>query len=131
MKITERQKMNNLKKVINALRSGEYRKTDGRLKRGDCFCAQGVFCDLLVKGKLAGSPKRAKWDKDVFRSPMGYSGAVAPSFYKDALLPIDSLVKVISYNDDGLRTLKGEYLESTFEDIADILEAEHVYKVLQ
>jgi len=34
---------------IEALRSGEYKQTTGRLRRGDSYCCLGVLCDLYIK----------------------------------------------------------------------------------
>lgn len=34
---------------VTALESGEYERTMGDLRKGDCFCALGVLCDLYSK----------------------------------------------------------------------------------
>jgi hypothetical protein len=36
-------------KWITALRSGEYKQTGGRLRKGDCYCCLGVLTDLYDK----------------------------------------------------------------------------------
>lgn len=36
-------------KWVAALRSGEYKQTDGYLHRDGCFCVMGVLCDLYIK----------------------------------------------------------------------------------
>lgn len=33
-------------KLVEALRSGDYKRTTGRLRRGDRFCTLGVVCNL-------------------------------------------------------------------------------------
>jgi hypothetical protein len=38
-------------KWITALRSGEYKQTGGRLRKGDCYCCLGVLTDLYDKDK--------------------------------------------------------------------------------
>ncbi len=45
LKITEKQK-NRIKKLINALRSGKYIKTIGKMKEGDRFCFYGLACEI-------------------------------------------------------------------------------------
>lgn len=47
-------------KWLDALRSGEYKQGDSRLRVGDTFCCLGVLCDLHAKAGLG------KWvtDKD-------------------------------------------------------------------
>lgn len=39
--------------LVAALESGEYKKGTQYLKRGECFCLEGVLCDLAVKVGLA------------------------------------------------------------------------------
>lgn len=39
----------NTKKWVAALRSGEYKQTQGRLQENDCYCCLGVACDLFIK----------------------------------------------------------------------------------
>jgi len=36
-------------KWITALRSGEYKQSGGRLRKGDCYCCLGVLTDLYDK----------------------------------------------------------------------------------
>ena len=59
---------------VEALRSGEYKQTDGRLKVGDRFCVLGTACDLFAKHTGQG-----RWDGDQFYVPSedyGYEGCV-------------------------------------------------------
>jgi hypothetical protein len=41
----------NIRKWVDALRSGEYGQTTGKLRRDDSFCCLGVACDLSPLGK--------------------------------------------------------------------------------
>ena len=41
----------NIQKLVDALRSGEYRQTGGMLRRGDSFCCLGVACDISGLGQ--------------------------------------------------------------------------------
>ena len=50
--------------LLDALRSGEYCQTKGKMKRDDCYCAMGVACELFHRaheGQGVGF-----WDGDVF-----------------------------------------------------------------
>jgi hypothetical protein len=47
-------------KLINALRSGEYKQGYDELKQNDCFCINGVLCDLAAKDGVG------CWDNDYF-----------------------------------------------------------------
>ena len=39
----------NVKKLIRALRSGEYTQTTGQLRYGDALCCLGIACDVYGK----------------------------------------------------------------------------------
>lgn len=39
--------------LVAALESGEYKQGTGFLHEGDCFCLEGVLCDLAVKAGVA------------------------------------------------------------------------------
>ena len=43
-------------KWVDALRSGEYQQTKGRLRKEDKFCCLGVLCDLY------GKENNVKWN---------------------------------------------------------------------
>lgn len=51
MSLTSTQTMNQYvkRKWVAALRSGEYKQTGGRLRKGDCYCCLGVLTDLYDK----------------------------------------------------------------------------------
>ncbi len=44
--ISHSNELENIKKWINALESGDYQQTTGRLRRGDAMCCLGVACDI-------------------------------------------------------------------------------------
>lgn len=50
-------------KWVEALRSGEYKQTQGRLRDSDSFCCLGVLCDLVQpKGwKRLGGSESGYW----------------------------------------------------------------------
>jgi hypothetical protein len=47
----------NIQKLVNALRSGEYPQAKGALKNEDGFCCLGVACDIYAK------EHRLEWEK--------------------------------------------------------------------
>ena len=51
------------RKWITALRSGEYKQTGGRLRKGDCYCCLGVLTDLYDKDN---QNDNHHWRKEAF-----------------------------------------------------------------
>lgn len=45
-----------IKKWVDALRSGEYKQTDGALRKEDGFCCLGVLCDLASQEGVIEEP---------------------------------------------------------------------------
>lgn len=124
-----------LKKGIKALRSGKYAQTEGALNNKDGFCCLGVMCSVNIpKEKLklnddkfidgdfpSDQPKAPKWLKDLNND------------FEDR-----TDVKLSTLNDDGVPTHAGTVLmkehgrkKFTFDEIADLLEAVYVLKVLK
>ncbi len=126
----------NAKMWISALRSGDYEQGIGSLKTGNNFCCMGVACDLYSK-----SVGRGRWVNEV-------SDSLVASWFEvpgpgdpneggsDVFLPevvmvwlgienncgrfFDSEVQGKDY--DSLVDMNDN--DSTFEDIASIIEAE-------
>lgn len=108
--------MSNIKKLIDALRSGKYKQGKNRLRKGDTFCCLGVACDIY--GKEFG----IDWVED----SDGYS------FLGSVLYLPKPLDTYFGFEcDSGLIRINGEkiYLSKendhnneSFEEIADILE---------
>lgn len=64
-------------KWITALRDGSYKKITGFIRKNDCFCAQGVLCDIYSK------EKGIEWKLDIGHSgrfSIHDSWRAAPSF---------------------------------------------------
>ena len=71
-------------KWITALRSGEYKQTDGRLRQGDCYCCLGVLTDLYNKDNQN--------DHHYWHEEDGRYGYSSDGFIAEATLP-DSVMK--------------------------------------
>lgn len=72
-----------LRLFIEALRSGRYKQTQDTLRRGDCFCAEGVLCDVYRRHAKKGrwvrvSDSGSPWHLFSFRLDGGPGITVAP-----------------------------------------------------
>ncbi len=56
-----------VRKGIAALRSGEFKKTKGRMKKGDCFCALGVFTEVYRRETGQGEWMRRPTGDGIFK----------------------------------------------------------------
>lgn len=94
-------------KWVEALRSGRYEQTSGRLKDGDAFCCIGVLCDVYPEGF---------WDEsDYFIC--GHNKA--QSSLTDALNSEIGL----SFADEGILLRMNDDYRMPFHYIADWIEA--------
>jgi hypothetical protein len=106
------------KKWIDALRSGEYKQTRGRLRFDDCYCALGVLADIVVKEQKLdenGLPYYW-WIDNTFHCKngiIGYDVSLPYPFRKDTGLEYAELI--IHANDIN---------SESFGQIADIIEKE-------
>ena len=101
-----------VKRWVAALRSGEYKQTQGQLWSGDGFCCLGVLCDLAAKD---GGPQ---WERDSFAGSSAHpeiamwNWVVGRGQGRDAIAISERLVEA---NDRQLKT---------FRQIASIIEEE-------
>lgn len=110
----------NVGKWVAALRSGEYEKTSGSLRRDGCFCALGVACDVSGAGAWSGNEYKTRGDRSFCRLPfevaewLGFSEEETDP-EADTGLEYDNgiFVRVSALND---------YREFSFAEIADALE---------
>lgn len=113
---------------VTALRSGEYRQTDGALQNDSGFCCLGVLCDLAVKDGVIPEPHRD--DTDAF----SYGNE---SDLRDSLLPPDSIRQWSGLDPErtyfipelgSAETLYGLNDDQgfTFPQIADVIEREYL-----
>jgi len=87
-------------KWIEALKSGEYKQTDGKLRQDNRFCCLGVLCDIIDP---------SKWDGE------GYDGFLGVPPYKllDSInLSEDKCLVLARMNDEGAKfTRIANYIE--------------------
>jgi hypothetical protein len=107
----------NAKKLIAALRGGEYEQAHERLRKGDAFCCLGVACDLYAKAH--GESWTQKDDEWYFLGVAEF----LPGEVQEWLGFLDNdgafagparSTSLAERNDGG----------TSFEDIADIIESE-------
>lgn len=81
------------RKWVDALRSGEYKQTRGRLRSGDRFCCLGVLCEI----------NGTRWN-----AAKGWLALDADDIYDKAELPVGdfkdrpSTGRYATLNDDGV-----------------------------
>lgn len=102
--------------LVAALRSGQYKKTEGDLHAGDCYCALGVFC--VINGAEFVKSASAK-----------YKGERESCFYiPDNLAAEHELTGeqqglIVNFNDGTIPTdHDGGLRNSTFAEVADEIE---------
>lgn len=103
-------------KWVEALRSGEYKQTQGRLRNHDGFCCLGVLCDVLFP---------EDWKFTLGRcSHNDYSHVLPPKVLREAGLqesnPIVIGYSLSAHHDSSLASYNDE--GKTFEEIANIIE---------
>lgn len=108
-------------KWVAALRSGKYNQCRGQLRKGDCFCAIGVLCDVIEPDGW----KRGYngWEHDgqrtrlsiEFSRRLGFEPQFGFNGYHPQLAGIGTFI--CKLNDD---------LGYSFAEIADLIEARGV-----
>jgi hypothetical protein len=108
-----------MNKWIHALRSGEYEQTQYRLQSADSesFCCMGVACKIFIP------EENQVIENGILRGASLMYQAQAPAWLRRINADVQDKIGVclISLNDDE---------NCTFDEIADILEAIYVHKVL-
>ena len=87
-----------IRRLIKALRSGEYTQCKGRLRKADTFCIGGVACDLYRKS-VYGKKANSYWSDNCFMSSGHASIGIIPSNVV-SYFGID-MVMYTRKNDDG------------------------------
>lgn len=98
--------------LIEALKSGDYKKTSGRMRRGDRFCALGILCNLHAQAhpKFAATQKvKGMYDGTTHMPPtrvQKWSGITSSEVYK-----------IVSWNDDSKLSFReiAQQIERDFE----------------
>jgi hypothetical protein len=111
-------------KWIQALRSGEYKQTTGQLNNNEGFCCLGVACKVLIpQDKL-----------EPVRPGSGYTPGFiegrVPAYHPNA----PAWLRFINLDSGSWLGFNLAYLNDcehlTFDEIADLLEAVYIEKVL-
>lgn len=124
-------KVKDIEKWCKALRSGKYKQGKGMLQRGDEFCCMGVACKIFIpKHKLLIEHGDITGD---FPSRQTHSPGWLAMINNDFTLKTGDSLSTI--NDSGaiigLDSLGLNYRQPvSFDEIADLLEAVYVHKVL-
>lgn len=108
-----------IKKWTKALRSGEYKQTKGTLQDSRGFCCLGVACDIFIpKGDQV--VNRRKWIAG--NVPASFQ-MFAPDWLKTINMDFSEITgKAVAELNDADKM--------TFNEIADVLEAVYILKVL-
>ncbi len=102
-------KKKNIRTWIKALRSGKYKQTQSRLRRGDSFCCLGVACALY------GKQFNKRFRKELFM----HRSTTLPIPVLDWLGITSSQEAELYKKNDGI----GGYGSHSFSEIADILKS--------
>jgi hypothetical protein len=97
-------------KWVTALRSGEYKQGQDRLKKGDQFCCLGVLCDLHAK--------------ETGRSWAPLKNCAGDEYLRAYTIPPFTVCKWADYNpayNDKITTLN-DIEKADFNKIADFIE---------
>lgn len=107
MKVIRRTKKEVYKRWIKALRSGEYKQSNSRLRSGSGFCCLGVLCDLAAKD---GGPQ---WDGSYYGPVKEHIWAFPDDIMVDFMVSDgEAFSKLAEMNDNG----------KSFKEIADYIE---------
>lgn len=107
----------NITKWVKALRSGEYKQTRGMLQNNKGFCCLGVACKIFISEK-----NQTLNDNDLL-----YGGLVDQLNATQWLKNING-----NFNNKTQKTFikLNDIDKLTFDEIADLLEAVYIHKVL-
>ena len=100
------------KKWVEALRSGKYKRGEGKLREGDYFCCLGVLTDIAVQeGVIQQFPDKCYLPLEL----KAWSGLndTAGTYYRESRDDLSGLDSLASQNDHG----------KSFAEIADIIES--------
>lgn len=103
----------------NALRSGKYKQTKDILQDENGYCCLGVLCKTQIpKYKLTLKSKNLMY-------------GLAPSSQENARIWMKKINKDFKYLTNHSLSALNDYLDFTFDEIADVLEAVYVHEVLK
>lgn len=111
----------NIRKWVDALRSGKYTQTTNHLHDKVGFCCLGVACDLYAKDTETG------WDP-IYNGRYSFEGEEAilpPSVRKWLGLSPNPMVQYVDGENHTLASLN-DNLKANFHTIADAIEKEYL-----
>ena len=115
------------KKWIVALRSGKYNQIKGRLNDSRGFCCLGVACDILIPEN-----EKYKYGNGYLKGGSPNIQKSSPEWLKEIAIDFGNKTgrSIYAINDKGIQIDKIQY-NMDFNDIADLLEAVYIHKVLE
>lgn len=118
-----------IEKWTKALRSGEFNQGKDALQTSEGFCCLGVACKVFIpEGDQHLNISGEKFGMLVGGTPGGYSQPNAPAWLRDIGNDFsDRTARQLTVLNDG-NDGENRY---TFDEIADLLEAVYVLKVLE
>jgi hypothetical protein len=127
-------KAKDIRKWVNALRSGKFEQTVMNLQTHEGFCCLGVACKIFIP-----SNKLAKSQDGTMVGGSPLDQPLAPAWLKmvNENFGNKTGVNLMTLNDQGLTNYVGLGVGSspvfslTFDEIADLLEAVYIQKVLE
>lgn len=118
----------NVEKWVSALRSGEYSQAQGALQTKAGYCCLGVACKTFIPLN-----KQVVYDNQLYgKSLNDFDQPNSPQWLKDINYDFTkkTTISLISLN-DGHNTAKTNDQIFTFDEIADLLQAVYIEKVLE
>ncbi len=99
-----------IKKLIEALRSGKYKQTSGKLKVRDTFCILGVACDVSERGQWT------EYDDYKIKQGANFTYSMPPDLRNEYGFDNSTTETLVAMNED----------KESFETIADYLEKKYI-----
>lgn len=114
-------KTSTIKKWTKALRSGKYKQATGALQTNEGFCCLGVACKVFIpEGKLMIDQDTGNLNGGLPAGNQPY----APQWLDDINFNLSMLTGIQVYQ-------LNDHLGMNFDEIADVLEAVYIHKVLE
>ena len=118
----------NAQKLVDALRSGDYKQARDKLRRGDSYCCLGVACDISGLGEWGWHRGRLEYWVDGNALPLENDEEVCPGYMT---LP-ERVREWVGFADERGRYGGSEHWSlmehndsgMSFQEIADLIESE-------
>lgn len=115
-----------IKKWINALRSGEYKQTGCFLERDDAFCCLGVACKVFIPKEKLHLNGHGMLGHEPVDQP------AAPAWLKSLNADFTEITgrSLVGLNDSGARSWNRGDERFNFNEIADVLQLVYIEEAL-